>query len=288
MNTSEIPNSHGIHSDGGTLVPFRYPGGIRQHFSDEQLAETETWLRKVNIVWAGIYGYYLQGLPDEESKKQLLTYYTSRAHTEARLVDGFFAANQNRRVESLVAGSWFMQRNAYGMNTCQFASAINALRFLGAYNPQIHTEEAFINALGGRRYAINQQSGAETWDIERVLPSLAPAVKFRRSNSVSEMIKAAADGAAVMFPYSNDHEALIPPGFNLRRDVNGGLEVQVANSLSFYPEYLSTDRLIKSEITTAIDLDTLQNQNSVLIIERATLGIRTVLAQESGIRTVRH
>lgn len=155
------------------------------------------------------------------------------------------------------------------------------------YNPQAHTEEAFINALEGGRFAVSHPNGAETWDIESVLPTLAPTVIFRRSNSVSEMIKAAADGAAVMFPYSNDHEALIPPGFQLRRGIDGKLEVQVANSLSPYPEYLSVDRLIRSEITIAIDPNLVGN--SVLIIEKASSGITTVsvnTTNTTGIRTI--
>ncbi len=267
MNTSENPNSHGIHSDGGTLTPFRYPGGIRQLFSNTQLAETETWLRKVNIVWAGVYGNYLQGRPDEESRIQLLTWYTQKAETEARSVENFFVSNQRGRLDTLTSGSWFKQRNAYGMNTCQFASAINALRFLGVYNPQVHSEEGFIEALGGRGFAVNYQNGAETWDVEKVLPTLAPTVRFRRSNSVTEMLKASAAGGAVMFPYDNGHEALIPPGFQLRKTLGGILQVQVANPLNAYPEFLPVERLIKSEISTAID--TSYDSNSVLIIERS-------------------
>lgn len=119
MTRLEDSNSPGIHSHGGSLAPFRYPGnGIRPYFTEQQLAETASWVRHVTAAWGGSNGLHLQGQPDEESKIQLLTWYAGTASREARLVDEFFAANQNRRVEPLAAGSWFRQRNTYGMNTC--------------------------------------------------------------------------------------------------------------------------------------------------------------------------
>ncbi len=280
MATPEASRNYGITSaSGGGLTPFRHPSGIRPHFSEDQLAETAGWLRKVQMVWGRAYGNYLEGRPDEESRIQLLTWYTQRVETETREVKDFFASNLGRRLNAVVPGSFFLQRNACGMNTCQIASAINGLRFLGVYDPNRHSEEAFIDALGGSDFARTHSEGAETWDVERILPNLVPEVRLRRSNSVSEMLRAAADGAAVMFPYDNKHEALIPPGFQLRRTSDGTLGVQVVNPLNAYPEFLPVDELVKSEITCAIDPS--RTPNSVLIIER--VGIRT--AHPIGIRT---
>lgn len=282
---SQPENRDGIRTgSGGGTPPFEYPHGIFIHHPEATIAQTEAWVGHVRQAWS-YFGSWLQGRPDQGSKYKLLNWLTNLEQTQSRLVGEFFDRNQ-RPVTPLQPGSWLGQRNVYGIQTCQVVSAINALRFLGLYDPNRHTEEDFVAALGP------PQSGQyETRDIARVLPTLAPEVRFRRSNSVAEMVEAAANGAAAMFPYSNDHEALIPPGFQLRRSAGGNIEVQVANSLSNYAEFLPIERLIRSEIIMSQDPNSIEN--SVLIIEGPQpSGIRTVPTQRRpitivpGIRTV--
>lgn len=280
------PERSGIRMSEGYQgsPPFRYPApGIFIRHPETTLAQTEAWVSGIRSAWV-IFGTWLNGRPDQESKDRLLNWLTNVEQTETRRVEEFFNRNQ-RPVTPLQPGSWLRQRNVYGLQTCQVASAINALRFLGVYDPIRHTEERFVAAIG------RDTSGQfETGDIVRVLPTLAPEVSFRRSNSVAEMVEASANGAAVMFPYSNNHEALIPPGFQLRRGTRS-IEVQVANSLSDYAEFLPIERLIRSEIIMSQDPERIEN--SVLIIERPqSSGIRTVDTQRRpitivpGIRTV--
>lgn len=286
-NTSE---RRGIRSTGGghgrTIQPFRYPEVHIPQYTPDQLSETERWVTRVDPLWGHrSYSSWLRGIPDAESKRHLLTYYTEKALTEDRLAEEFFAENPQRRAEPLAPGSWVRQRNIYGLYTCQIASAINALRFLGLYDPTRHTEQAFLEQLGGQAYARNY-NGVETSSIAGILPTLAPDISLRRSNSVREILEAASNGAAVMIPYNiymgMGHEGVIPVGWQLRRNGRGALEVQVANSMSDTPEFFSVRSLIRSEVTVVLNPET--EENSVLIIERTTPQIESDSTEPNRVR----
>lgn len=209
----------------------------------------------------------------ERSQREDRIRLQNRLADERRLIEAFYNENRDRTVVPLARGSWSRQRYAYGMWTCEFANAINALRFLGEYNPRVHTEESFIDVLGGREFARQNPHGCLTEEVIKSIQALAPGVKVRGTGSVAEMLRAAADGAAVMFPYSTNHEALIPPGFQLRRGTRG-FEVQVANPLRDDTEFRLVEDLLAGEI-----INTPHNilaSNHVLIIERVRPRVRTI------------
>ncbi len=273
-NTQPIPMTT---ISGGENEPYIYPGRDIPAFSDASLADTEHWANGAIDSRQQLLSFSNHN--DAEGRRLYLTWLTQRVSDEQSRVEQLYQSLPERPVDPLPSGSWQTQRNE-GMWTCQIASAVNALNFLYPLNPQPFTERVIIEALGGQTYLATHQRGAATGDIARALATLTPYIRTRRTNSVSEMLQAVENGAAVMFPISHNHEALIPPGHRLRRGVNGRLEVQVADPLSTQQRYVSVDELIRSEITVAEDPGIVEN--STLIIEK---GITTVDAGE-GIRTI--
>lgn len=214
-----------------------------------------------------------------------------RARTDAKIADDLnqleeiYNQNRNREINPLPIGSWFRQRNAMGMWTCQFVSAINALQFLGVYDSNIHTEERFIEVVGGQDFARENPRGVDGEPVARALRVLAPNVRVRTTDSIAEIVRSAINGAAVTLPYRN-HEVVTPPGYNLRR-TGREFEVQVANSLTDQPEFYPLDTLIHNDFHFNIATQPTQpiGINSILIIERkGPPPIRTI--RRSNIRTL--
>ncbi len=258
--------------------PYSYPSTDVPAYPDDILAATEQWASRVTESFLRLDVFARR--QDTESKRLYLTWLTQRTLDEQTQVEELFQGLPSRPVDPLPQGSWQQQRNE-GMFTCQIASAANGLNFLYPRNPRPYTERDIIEALGGQRYVAEHANGAETGDVARALRTLSPHIRTRRTNSVAEMLRAAENGAAVMFPITSNHEALIPPGHRLRRGINGVLEVQVADPLSSQPRYIGVNGLIRSEITVVEDPDRIEN--SVLIMEK---GIQTVTSAQEGIRTV--
>lgn len=148
--------------------------------------------------------------------------------------------------------SWQVQTNPQGMFTCQFASAGNALRALGVYDQNRHSEQAFIDAQHSPGYARNHQNGANSGEVMKALGELAPEVEFRRSNSVSEILNAVENGAAVIILPDPAHAALIPPGSRVSRDAQGKLAVQTIDPIRG-ERMLPLEDLLKSDITISVN-----------------------------------
>ena len=256
--------------DGGRYIPFQYPRpGNIPLFSGEALVETERWVDRTLAGSAHLFTY--KGAGDLDSKRLYLTWLRIRARDELTGVEQLYESLHGRPIDPLHAGSWQLQQDEGGMFTCQLASAANALNFLYPANPSPCTESDIFRMLGGQQFANANPRGVEAADITRTLQILAPHIRTRRTNSVIEMLRAVENGAAVMFPISNIHEALIPPGHRLGRNESGSLYVQAADPMSTMPRNVLVDSLIRSEITVVDDPERIEN--NVLILER---GIRTV------------
>ncbi|MBI2334209.1 hypothetical protein HYU96_00195 [Candidatus Daviesbacteria bacterium] len=237
-------------------------------YSVEALTETARWA-------TGLPGANIERSPQEE--KAYLRWLTERVLQEQTQVEIFFQNHSSEQLTSLTPYSWFLQKDTYGMKTCQIASAINALCFLELYNSRLHTEEAIIDAISivwsadGPTFARRFPKGLKVQHLVSVFNRIAPDAKLRRSNSVAEMLSAAYSGAAVMTPVNGSHEVLIPPGFHIRKG-SEDLEVQVADPLFSNARFIPVNQLIRSEITTVSDRNLGHDENNVLIIERAPLG----------------
>lgn len=260
-------------------APFPYPGGARPVYSPAELTAAETWIANTGATGAAALLHVFGRSSDLDSKRNVAVYYEERARRQEAGVETFFQGLPQRPIPAIPAGSWDVQRNTDGMYTCQIASAINALRQLGLYDPANHTERRFIEELGGREFVAANRGGFEMRQLIPALQQLAPHIRVRRSNSVLEMLSAGEHGAAVMYPFSNGHEALIPPGRRMRRNqTDGQLEVQIINSLygSRNIDFVKVANLVRSEITLADTPGVDHQENNVLIIERARQPIQTV------------
>ncbi len=268
----------------GTYAPYVYPEGIMTLYEPEVLTQTEAWVGNTIAGSGTLFQFNRRG--DTESRRLYLTWMTTRAAREKVLVDRLLATNQTP-ADRLPANSWQLQRNTGGMQTCQLASAANALNFLYPQNPRPYTESDILNALGGNQYAQANRGGIESGEIARALQLLAPHIRTRRTNSVGEMLAATENGAAAMFPISSVHEALIPPGHQIQRQANGIASVRVADPMSTMPRYIPIDNLIKSEITAVENPERVEN--NVLIIERRVNEIRRpiVSTRDTGIQSIR-
>lgn len=245
--------------------PFTYPGGNVPNFPQYTLDATQGWASSVPFSAERIDA--LEPYPDE--LKLYLTWLTEHTREDKERVGAIYRANERKNLDLLPQGSWLRQRNASGMNTCQLASSINAFRFLGIFDPSLHTEARFIQELGGnlrRDYAREHPAGATSVDLVRVISVLAPQVNLRGTNSVADILEAVENGAAAIIPVPHEqHVVLIPPGHRLRRGTNGQLEVQVADSLRDRERFIPVDSLIQSEITPQVNTDFYEN--SVVILE---------------------
>ncbi len=265
----------------GAYSPFEYPspGGV-PHYPEEQLLGTERWVENTLAGGARLFTYKRN--KDELSRKRYLSWITTLVQEEGEKVEALFKSMPLRPPDPLSFGTWQLQNNEGGMQTCQLVSATNALNFLYPRNPQPYTERDMLKALGGQHFAAANQDGIEASEIARALKSLAGHVDARRTNSVAEMIRAAEEGAAVMFPISNNHEALMPPGHRIGRNNNGQLYVLAADPMSEQSREVPVSALIRSEIIVVSDPNLVEN--NVLIIEK---GIREV-AQRPANRTVKN
>lgn len=113
--------------------------------------------------------------------------------------------------------------------TCALASTANVLRSLGLYDSAIHTEENFIDLLGGEEFLNKTRGGAGHEEIAFIISQTAPTVKIKGSVSAYEILRAIENGGAAVVSIGASHAGAIYPGSRLARDENGSLEVQVVD-----------------------------------------------------------
>lgn len=226
-----------------------------QEVSEEELRDTEEWAKE----W--LHGFIsLQSARTPEEKEQYLVMIAQKVRQQRKLLDetyprslmyvpGFYGG-----VEGM---DWEKQRTDLGMNTCQFAAVGNALRSLGVYDEERHSEEAFIRHLGGDTYVKSVRDanliGASTGDVVRTLRELCPEVQVERTDSVHAILQAVQEGAAAVVPLLSrpSHVGSIPPKDRVSRNTYGQLYVPVVDPLSGVNDNFPIERLIKSDITLA-------------------------------------
>ena len=255
----------------GMMVPppdFFWPGGgPRPQYSEREIQATRRWVEETK---AG-RDILLRYRNSPANRDHYLSWVTYHVASEQQRFTFFSTANRNKVFAPLRLGSWERQRNALGMNTCVIASTINALRLIGLYDPTMHTEEAFIGVLDQRvqrNFAGFYRMGMSIQHLAVALSHLAPRVMIRGSNSLTEMLTAAQNGGAVLFAPTPAHEALIPPGHQLRRGMGEDFDVQYADPASAYPSFIPVEQLIRSQISVVPSGDF---TNAFMILENTLL-----------------
>ncbi len=274
MSNPRNPENSGIRTVGEDYRPYVYPGSVVPVFSDSVLAQTEAWASRVTPAAERLHIFSQH--QDRGSTRLYLSWLTQMTIAETEQISQIL--EPNRPVDTLPQGSWRVQTNS-GMLTCQIASAANGLNFLYPNNPNPFTEAGVISTLEGQDFVRSHPYGAETGEIGTVLPTLAPHIRIRRTTSVTEMIRASMNGAAVIFPISSDHEGLIAPGYHLQRGRNG-IELQIVDPMYDRPRFIPIEEVIRSEVTV-IEEATLR-ENNVLIMERM---IQTITDNSEPIST---
>ncbi len=167
-------------------------------------------------------GEYLR-VPDTADIRQI------QIERELKSIEAHYAAKELPPLDPL--GKYELQTNP-GVNksftggTCTLASAGNALRSLGVYDPTKHTEEKLIDFLGGDEFIKRTNGGASHEDIASALIKLVPGAKVRGSISAYEILYAVEHGAAAVVNVGAAHAGAIYPGSRVTRD-EGKLQVQV-------------------------------------------------------------
>lgn len=149
----------------------------------------------------------------------------------------------------LSIGYWTAQHNTEGMNTCGFASGVNALRSLmyGQY-----TEQSLIDALGGNSFARqNSGEGATTEEIAEAIRKQNPKISVTQTTSVSELLHAVEhEKAAAIVPLGIGHVGTIPSRTRVFREA-GVLKIPTVDSIGPRVVNQPVIDIIRSDITFA-------------------------------------
>lgn len=211
---------------------------------NEELEQTETWA----IAWEYAWPDISRG-QSELHKETVLAQWAKRVRQEKERILTRYQGDLPV-LSPIREGEKLQRQSNPGMWSCQFASAGNALRILGVYDPSRHSEQALINVLGGEKYAQENPHGATPKQLVWALKQAAPEVSAEAVNSVYGILQAVESGAAAIVPVSPNHVALIPPGNRVFIRPSGERWVHVVDPQEGVTA-VPLEHLILSQITLA-------------------------------------
>lgn len=223
--------------------------------TEEDIKDTERWIQR-NPALRESFEIDVKAdsvkEPAEVVRRRLLEKIARAVKKEQKTIEERYGMLSRTRPEPVKA-AWERQKNTAGILTCYIASVGNALRALGVYDRNRHSEEAMIRLLGAAQFIEkvrrSTQIGADTGDIEKLLEILAveEGITFQQTASVADLLQSVEKGGAAILGIGPGHAGAIQPGERVFRQV-GELMVQVIDPLSG-ERHIPVENLIKSEIT---------------------------------------
>lgn len=186
-------------------------------------------------------------------------------------------------------GEIHRQQNNWGMNTCTFASAENALHSLlgNRFDPIKYSERALLEAVGGEQYARTHQTGSNLWTANNALEQSLRGTEFitRGSDSLPEILQEVENGAAAIVPFYiggpatvegtgiPGHVGTILPGSRVRRNPQGNLEVQIIDPLSGTATFRTIEQLIRNAGLSGVSDPFSEGYRPALIIKKSSVRV---------------